>query len=236
MAPEPVNPRKQPRQRRSAATVDAILTAAARVLAAESLAGFNTNRVATVAGVSVGSLYQYFPNKAALVAALIEREQAALAQAVEDCVRSHDGARLETTIAALVDIAIEHQFGNATYAAALDHEERRLPLADVLNHAQARLIGAVQALLERHRRDLAHLPTEAAKDCLLIAKALVEGESAARPPPDLKARVLRAVLGYLGYHPGRSHAIARQRRAAKNASSRPAARSSAWTAGEQDGR
>ena len=65
--------RKSPRQQRSADTVEALLTAAARVLERESLAGFNTNRVAEVAGVSVGSLYQYFPNKSALIAALIDR-------------------------------------------------------------------------------------------------------------------------------------------------------------------
>jgi AcrR family transcriptional regulator len=52
-----------PSQLRSLATVQLILPAAARVLARESLAGFNTNRVAEVAGISVGSLYQYFPSK-----------------------------------------------------------------------------------------------------------------------------------------------------------------------------
>ncbi|MFN5165613.1 MAG: TetR/AcrR family transcriptional regulator, partial [Pseudomonadota bacterium] len=76
-----LRPRKSPRQVRSADTVETILAAAARVLERESLAGFNTNRVAAVAGVSVGSLYQYFPNKSALIAALIDRQQTALADA-----------------------------------------------------------------------------------------------------------------------------------------------------------
>ena len=73
--------RKTPRQLRSLATVAIILQAAARVLSRQSLAGFNTNRVAEVAGVSVGSLYQYFPNKAALVTALIDRSQTGPAEA-----------------------------------------------------------------------------------------------------------------------------------------------------------
>ena len=63
-------PRKQPRQRRSQATVDAILEAAARILIRHGYDGANTNRIADAAGVSVGSLYQYFPNKESLVAAL----------------------------------------------------------------------------------------------------------------------------------------------------------------------
>ncbi len=62
-----IQPRKRPRQARSARTTEAILQAAARVLKEEGPAAFNTNRVAEVAGVSVGSLYQYFPNKASLL-------------------------------------------------------------------------------------------------------------------------------------------------------------------------
>jgi len=66
-------PRKRPRQARSQATVDAILGATARVLVKHGFEGLTTNAVATAAGVSIGSLYQYFPNKEALVSALIER-------------------------------------------------------------------------------------------------------------------------------------------------------------------
>ena len=66
-------PRKRPRQERSQATVDTLLKATARVLVREGFDGLTTNGVAHQAGVSIGSLYQYFPNKEALVAALIER-------------------------------------------------------------------------------------------------------------------------------------------------------------------
>ena len=59
--------RKQPRQARSADVVAAILEAAARVLATEGAQRFTTARVAERAGVSIGSLYQYFPNKAAIL-------------------------------------------------------------------------------------------------------------------------------------------------------------------------
>jgi AcrR family transcriptional regulator len=66
-------PRKRPRQERSRATVDTILGACARVLVQHGFDGLTTNAVAEAAGVSIGSLYQYFPNKEALVAALVER-------------------------------------------------------------------------------------------------------------------------------------------------------------------
>ena len=68
-----VNKRKSPVQERSRATVDTILAATARVLVSDGYNGCTTNRVAEVAGVSVGSLYQYFPSKDALVAELVER-------------------------------------------------------------------------------------------------------------------------------------------------------------------
>lgn len=73
MARTEVSPRKQPRQARSRATVEAILEATARVLVADGYEAATTNRIAEIAGVSVGSLYQYFPRKEALVAALVER-------------------------------------------------------------------------------------------------------------------------------------------------------------------
>ena len=66
-------PRKHPRQARSRATVDTVLQATARVLVKHGFDGLTTNLVAESAGVSIGSLYQYFPNKAALVGALIEK-------------------------------------------------------------------------------------------------------------------------------------------------------------------
>src|SRR6202012_1806868 len=62
-----ISSRKRPKQSRSTELVAAILQAAAQVLAAEGAARFTTARVADKAGVSVGSLYQYFPNKAAIL-------------------------------------------------------------------------------------------------------------------------------------------------------------------------
>lgn len=68
--------RKAPRQARSRHTVDAIVDAGARVLSDEGWAAFTTNRVAEVAGVSIGSLYQYFPDKLSLTDAIRSRHLA----------------------------------------------------------------------------------------------------------------------------------------------------------------
>lgn len=66
-----VQRRRMPRQQRSQETVRCILVAAARVFRAEGFAA-TTNRIAEVAGVSIGTLYEYFPNKQALLLSLAE--------------------------------------------------------------------------------------------------------------------------------------------------------------------
>jgi AcrR family transcriptional regulator len=71
-APRRLSPRKRPVQRRSKETVRAILEAAAQVLEREGLEGATTDRIAERAGVSIGSLYQYFPSKQAIVLALAQ--------------------------------------------------------------------------------------------------------------------------------------------------------------------
>jgi AcrR family transcriptional regulator len=83
----PVRPllhaRRRPRQVRSHITVTALLDATARLLLTRGYAATSTNLVAEVAGVGIGSLYEYFPNKESLVAALIEREVEARLAALE---------------------------------------------------------------------------------------------------------------------------------------------------------
>jgi AcrR family transcriptional regulator len=77
------NPRRRPRQARAQATVDAIIKATARVLVDEGYDRASTNRIAQAAGVSIGSLYQYFPSKEALVSALVETHQGRMREALD---------------------------------------------------------------------------------------------------------------------------------------------------------
>jgi AcrR family transcriptional regulator len=100
------SPRKQPIQARAKATVDAILTAAAHILVANGYDRTTTARVARRAGVSVGSLYQYFPNKEALIAALIERHADALVGTVREVLQRHSRATLAACVRAAIDATI----------------------------------------------------------------------------------------------------------------------------------
>jgi len=67
------SPRRRPRQERSQFTVDAIFQAVAQIVAGHGEHGLTTNRIAEVAGVSVGSLYQYFPSKDAILQAMLDQ-------------------------------------------------------------------------------------------------------------------------------------------------------------------
>ena len=70
---EPLSPRRRPQQARSRELVRAIAIACERILAEEGAAALNTNRIAELAGVSIGSLYRYFPNKQALARGIYDR-------------------------------------------------------------------------------------------------------------------------------------------------------------------
>jgi AcrR family transcriptional regulator len=124
-------PRKLPRQARSQATVDAILDATAQVLLERGYAGTSTNLVAERAGVSVGSLYQYFPNKDALLAALHEQHVRQQLHAIEHVLKRHEGDTLEAALSAVVEAVVEAHRGieaelhRALHDEFFDHEQDR---------------------------------------------------------------------------------------------------------------
>src|SRR5262245_39425317 len=85
MAPKTrTNPRKPASQKRSRMTVEALIEATARILMRDGYERVSTNRIADAAGVSIGSLYQYFPSKEALVAAVIDRHTQGMMQLIRD--------------------------------------------------------------------------------------------------------------------------------------------------------
>lgn len=100
-------PRKQPSQARSQATVDAIVTAAERILEERGLDTLTTARVAELAGVSVGTLYQYFPSKEAILAVVGERNQTETLQIVERVLV----ASRSTPLAAAVPVVVRALVG-----------------------------------------------------------------------------------------------------------------------------
>jgi AcrR family transcriptional regulator len=108
MARKPLtNPRKQASQKRSRATVDALIEATARILVREGFDKASTNRIAEMAGVSVGSLYQYFPSKEALVVAVIDRHHLQIRQAIRGALADLATLPLEQAVRMLVAAGIK---------------------------------------------------------------------------------------------------------------------------------
>ncbi|WP_341312023.1 TetR/AcrR family transcriptional regulator [Paraburkholderia sp. IMGN_8] len=108
MARKPLTkPRKHASQERSRATVDALIEATARILVRDGFDKASTNRIAEKAGVSVGSLYQYFPSKEALVAAVVERHNQELMEVVRAALAEVAVLPMEQAVRKLVAAAIQ---------------------------------------------------------------------------------------------------------------------------------
>src|SRR5215510_12865250 len=101
------NLRKSASQARSRVTVDALLGATARILVKDGYDRASTNRIAHVAGVSIGSLYQYFPSKEALVAALIDRHKQQIIQVLRDALIKVAMQPVEEAARELVKVMID---------------------------------------------------------------------------------------------------------------------------------
>ena len=107
MARKPIiRPRKIASQGRSRATVDALIEATARILVKDGFDKASTNRIAEVSGVSIGSLYQYFPGKEALVAAVIERHQQQIMQTVRNELTQASTQPLDKAMRTFVAVAV----------------------------------------------------------------------------------------------------------------------------------
>ena len=161
-----LEPRKRPHQQRSAATVDAILEAAARILERKGLDALTTNAVAELAGVSIGSLYQYFPGKAAILAELIRRERLILLAGIGRIAHA-PGDSLKDDVCSLIRIAVAHQLLRPALARALEYGEATLPLGPATAKLTNELVRYTAALLERHGVSKA---MEGAHDLVALAK------------------------------------------------------------------
>jgi AcrR family transcriptional regulator len=118
-APGLLEPRKSPVQARSAASVDAILEATIQVLLSVGKEQLTTTRVASRAGVSVGTLYQYFPNKSALLQAVLRRHLTQVADAVELVCKEQEGRTLRQMVTALVSAFLEAKMRDPKTSVAL---------------------------------------------------------------------------------------------------------------------
>jgi AcrR family transcriptional regulator len=141
-----ISSRKRPKQARSAELVAAILEAAAQVLAQEGAQRFTTARVAEKAGVSVGSLYQYFPNKAAILFKLQSDEWRRTSALLRDILEDIERPPLER-LRALTHAFIRSECEEAAMRVALNDAAPLYRDAPEAREARASGDSAMQAFM-----------------------------------------------------------------------------------------
>jgi AcrR family transcriptional regulator len=139
--------RKTPRQARSSATVETIFAATIQVLLGPGPGALTTTRVAKRAGVSVGTLYQYFPNKQALLYAVLQRHLSAFADAVDVAGRELAGAPLEKISQGLVVAFLEARTRDLDASRAIYRLADELDTEVLLTAILQRVRSAVTQLL-----------------------------------------------------------------------------------------
>lgn len=143
----PLSPRKKPRQSRSSVTLDAIFEATIQLLIGGDLHRLTTTRVAQRAGVSIGSLYQYFPNKQSLVYALNERYLHALADKIVAVCESRRGAPIGDMVEALIEAYWHAKTERAEVTRALYRSVAELDHQPLIDAFASRIDAATSTML-----------------------------------------------------------------------------------------
>jgi AcrR family transcriptional regulator len=149
-----LEPRKSPVQARSTASVGAILEATIQVLLNVGKERLTTTRVASRAGVSVGTLYQYFPNKSALLQAALKRHLAEVADAVELACKQQKGGALQQIVTALIMAFLEAKMRDAKTSVALYSVSSDVDGAKIVQQMSVRIHKAIVQVLATAREPL----------------------------------------------------------------------------------
>jgi len=193
--------RRRPKQRRAHQTVDAVLDAVVRVLKREGFSAVTTNRVAEVAGVSIGSVYQYFPDKQAIFVALHQRHIDQIDRMVQTKLIEHAGSSLDELMRAMIEGMIDaHSADPELYellATEVPHRADGTRDFAVRLHGAFRLALAARARELKRGRDLDKLVFVVANMVDSLCHAALFRRPARLSLAAAKAEVVRAVLAYL---------------------------------------
>jgi AcrR family transcriptional regulator len=193
--------RRKPQQRRARETVEAILDAVVRILKREGFQAVTTNHIAEVAGVSIGSLYQYFPDKNAIFVALHGRHIDEIDRIIQSTLIEHASSSLEELLCAMVDAMIRAHVSDPELHELLATEVPHR--ADGTRHFAARLHGAFGLAIASRSHELKR-GRDFDSQAFVVAhmvEALSHGALSRRPTSlslaEAKAEIVRAAMAYL---------------------------------------
>lgn len=201
-------PRRSPSQARSVVTVAAVFEAAIQVLLKDGVHRLTTTRVAERAGVSVGSLYQYYPNKQALLNAVLERHLNGVVEAVEVAASRAHQRPLAVLVESVVHAFVTAKLDRADEARALYAVAAELARADLVKQASVRACRALAAALSTVTdASFDDLPVTAymfATAMIGPTKGLLEEEAPAKLARVIRRQLVSLCLGYLEREASRS--------------------------------
>ena len=192
--------RKEPRQERSRETVEAIVQASAHILGRRGWAGLTTNGVAEAAGVSIGSLYQYFPNKLALVEAVRRRhfEDVLTALGAADDAKKSRAQRVEAVVEGMIGL---HSRNPEVHHTLLEETPRSRESRAAHDEFETEYMRRYEALLSAGPRAPRFASTSIAAQVVSAAIAGVVHDAARRgtlASPALKRELVHMITAYLG--------------------------------------
>lgn len=220
-----LKPRKTPVQARSAATVETLHMAAIQVLLHEGLSRCTTTRIAERAGISIGSLYQYYPNRDALLAGVLEKHLEGIASAVERACYEHRSQQLSQMGSAFVVAFLAAKLRDPEEAKALYAVAEERGGAALAARMRTRIVAAVTAMLASAPDARFDDPAMVAKIALGALVGPVQTLLKEHAPAQFRARLERElsllVTAYLQAHqfkperPSNPPAIARRHQKSK---------------------
>lgn len=196
-----LNARKTPSQARSTVTIEALHIAAIQVLTHEGLARCTTTRIAERAGVSVGSLYQYYPNRDALLHAVLKRHLDGVGGAVEAACAAMHGRPAAEMAAALVGTFLAAKLRDPAESKALYAVSEARDGAALVAAGRARMVAAVSTMLatapDAHFDDLALVSAMALGAIVGPVRACLEDLTPPGFEAHLKTQLTIMIAAYL---------------------------------------
>ena len=180
-------PRKLPTQARAQQTVETILAATKKLLVRHGYEGTSTNRVAEVAGVSIGSLYQYFPSKAALVNALVQRHLARMSEVLASTAAAQgEIATVEQATRTVIRAIFAAHRVNPSLHRVLLEQMPRIGEIDNLAVFEAQTQQLIEAYLIEHASEVRRENIKMASRVAILAVRGVTLWTVMRNPKDLE--------------------------------------------------